>query len=142
LQQEQGMAREKLATEVEAELLAQARAIAREEGRDLDAVIDQALADYVARRKRGEARAHVMDAYEGSHARYAGVYERLEASSPAAEQSRRKGRETTDKVCPECGHIFQGEGWGGIDAHWRAKHEDIMPYEKAWPLLKSGKYNC
>jgi len=46
------------------------------------------------------------------------------------------------KVCPECGHIFQGNGWGGIDAHWRGRngHEDIMPYEEARPLLKSGKY--
>jgi predicted RNase H-like nuclease len=45
------------------------------------------------------------------------------------------------KVCPECGHIFKGNGWDGIDAHWRSKHERILPYEEAWPLLKSGKYN-
>ncbi len=49
------------------------------------------------------------------------------------------------KECPECGREFQGNDlqgntWGGIDAHWRANHEDIMPYEKAWPLLKSGTY--
>ena len=44
------------------------------------------------------------------------------------------------KVCPECRHVFQGNGWDGIDAHWRAKHEDIMPYEEAWPLLSSGNY--
>ncbi|WP_208976413.1 hypothetical protein [Polycladidibacter hongkongensis] len=44
------------------------------------------------------------------------------------------------KVCPECGHVFQGNGWDGIDAHWRAKHEDVMPYEQAWPLLKEGHY--
>ena len=44
------------------------------------------------------------------------------------------------KVCPECGHVFQGSGWDGIDAHWRAKHEDIMPYGEAWPQLKSGNY--
>ncbi len=45
-----------------------------------------------------------------------------------------------NKVCPECGHVFKGNGWDGIDAHWRSKHEDVMPYEKAWPLLKSGQY--
>lgn len=45
------------------------------------------------------------------------------------------------KVCPECGHVFKGNGWDGIDAHWRSKHEDIMPYEEAWPLLQSGKYS-
>jgi len=44
------------------------------------------------------------------------------------------------KVCPECGYVFKGNGWDGIDAHWKSKHEDIMPYEEAWPLLKSGTY--
>ena len=44
------------------------------------------------------------------------------------------------KTCPECGHEFQGNGWDGIDAHWRSKHEGIMPYEEAWPLLRDGTY--
>jgi pyruvate dehydrogenase complex dehydrogenase (E1) component len=44
------------------------------------------------------------------------------------------------KVCPECGHIFKGNGWDGVDAHWKSKHEAVMPYEDAWPLLKSGTY--
>jgi hypothetical protein len=42
--------------------------------------------------------------------------------------------------CPECGHRFQGQGWDGIDAHWKAKHEAIMPYAEAWPLIRVGKY--
>ncbi len=46
----------------------------------------------------------------------------------------------SSKVCPVCGHTFQGKGWEGIDAHWRAKHEDIMPYGEAWPLLREGAY--
>jgi uncharacterized protein YjbI with pentapeptide repeats len=46
------------------------------------------------------------------------------------------------KTCPECGHKFRGPGWDGVDAHWRAKHEAIMPYEQAFPLIKSGKYIC
>jgi 5-methylcytosine-specific restriction protein A len=33
------------------------------------------------------------------------------------------------RVCPVCGHEFQGNGWGGIDAHWRSRHEDVMKYE-------------
>ncbi|MHC4250794.1 MAG: hypothetical protein ACYS9X_16840 [Planctomycetota bacterium] len=37
--------------------------------------------------------------------------------------------------CPICGHEFQGNGWDGIDAHWRARHEDIMPYEEFWRTL-------
>jgi hypothetical protein len=44
------------------------------------------------------------------------------------------------KVCPECGHEFQGSGWDGIDAHWRAKHGHIMAYEEAWPLIAAGTY--
>jgi hypothetical protein len=47
---------------------------------------------------------------------------------------------TVENVCPECGHQFKGNGFDGIDAHWRAKHEAIMPYKEAWPLVKSGNY--
>ena len=42
------------------------------------------------------------------------------------------------KNCPECGRQFRGSGWGGIDAHWRAYHEDIMPYHEAWPIFRNG----
>jgi len=44
------------------------------------------------------------------------------------------------KCCPECGHVFQGNGWDGIDAHWKSKHDHIMPYAEAWPLIKAGTY--
>jgi hypothetical protein len=44
------------------------------------------------------------------------------------------------KVCPECGHEFQGNGWDGIDGHWRAKHAHIISYEEAWPLISAGQY--
>jgi hypothetical protein len=47
----------------------------------------------------------------------------------------------TQKVCPECGHRFRGNGWDGIDAHWRSQHENILPYAKAWPLIQSGNYD-
>ena len=40
------------------------------------------------------------------------------------------------KVCPECGHEFKGKGWEGIDAHWQAKHEDVLSFEDAGPLQK------
>lgn len=42
------------------------------------------------------------------------------------------------KLCPECSHRFKGLGWGGIDAHWKAQHKDIMSYDQAWPLIKQG----
>ncbi|MCS3496189.1 putative nuclease with RNAse H fold [Bradyrhizobium japonicum] len=43
------------------------------------------------------------------------------------------------KICPECLRVFKN-GWGGIDAHWKAKHERLLPYEEAWPLIQAGKY--
>lgn len=46
------------------------------------------------------------------------------------------------KVCPEYGHVFKGNGWDGVDAHWKSRHESIMPYVKAWPFLKSGTYKA
>lgn len=39
------------------------------------------------------------------------------------------------RICPVCSHLFKGNGWDGIDAHWRSKHEDIMPYEDFWESL-------
>jgi len=44
------------------------------------------------------------------------------------------------RLCPECDHVFQGNRWDGIDSHWRSKHEHIMPYERAWPLIEAGDY--
>jgi hypothetical protein len=44
------------------------------------------------------------------------------------------------KSCPECPHVFRGKGWEGIDAHWKAKHEHLVPYEEAWPLILAGGY--
>ena len=39
------------------------------------------------------------------------------------------------RVCPKCGHVFRGNGWDGIDAHWRAKHERTVSYEEFWNSL-------
>ena len=43
------------------------------------------------------------------------------------------------KACPECGYVFRGGTWGGIDAHWKADHSQIMPYKEAWPTIKAGR---
>jgi hypothetical protein len=50
------------------------------------------------------------------------------------------GMARQSKACPECEHEFGGSGWTGIDAHWKAGHNQIMRYEDAWPLIRSGKY--
>jgi hypothetical protein len=74
--------------------------------------------------------------------------DRVTAGDPSTQELRRLPAAMSDrtgpdrKVCPECGHEFKGAGFDGIDAHWRAKHEAIMPYRKAWPLVKAGVYRC
>lgn len=39
------------------------------------------------------------------------------------------------RVCPLCGLVFGGNGWDGIDSHWRKHHEHVMPYESFWNSL-------
>jgi len=35
------------------------------------------------------------------------------------------------RICPACLHEFKGIGWGGVDAHWRARHESFgVTYEQ------------
>lgn len=37
------------------------------------------------------------------------------------------------RECPICDHVFKGNGWDGIDAHWKAKHETaIVSYSMFW----------
>jgi hypothetical protein len=59
----------------------------------------------------------------------------------AEERLRAKAGADLHKACPECGHRFQGKGWDGIDAHWRSAHKDLLPYELAWPLIRTGSYD-
>jgi hypothetical protein len=66
--------REKFATQVTSEILTELRAIAHSEGRQLQALVDEALADLIEKRKNSRPRAHVMSAYNASHEKYAGLY--------------------------------------------------------------------
>ena len=60
---------------------------------------------------------------------------------PIRDQVRQmEARENQERICPECGYQFRGRGFVGIDAHWKAKHESLMPYSQAWPLIQAGKY--
>ena len=65
-------AREKFATQVNSEVLSEVRAIAQNEGRQL-----QALIDLIEKRKHGRPRAHVMAAYQGSHEKFSSLYKKL-----------------------------------------------------------------
>jgi len=51
-----------------------------------------------------------------------------------------KSSKLQQNMCPECGYRFKGNGFDGIDAHWRSRHENVMPYTKAWPAIKLGTY--
>jgi hypothetical protein len=70
-------AREKFTTQVNAEILAQIRRLAQAEGRQLQALVDEALADLIEKRRSGQARTHVMAAYHATHGRYASLYKKL-----------------------------------------------------------------
>ena len=69
--------RKKFATQVTTEILASIRAIAEKEGRQLQALMDEALADLIEKRKQTRPRPHVMAAYLGSHGAYDELYKKL-----------------------------------------------------------------
>jgi hypothetical protein len=69
--------REKFATQVNTKVLTTVRAIARKEGRQLQALVDEALADLIEKRKNTRPRPHVMGAYLASHEKFSGLYKKL-----------------------------------------------------------------
>jgi len=71
------MSREKFATQVDSEILIAFRALARSEGRQVQALVDEAFSDLIEKHKQARPRPHVMAAYLGSHERYGTVYKKL-----------------------------------------------------------------
>ncbi|HEY0793106.1 MAG TPA: hypothetical protein VGD78_18720 [Chthoniobacterales bacterium] len=71
------MAREKFATQVDPNILAAVRALARNEGRQLQALVDEALADLVEKHRKARPRPHVMGAYLASHEKFGSLYKKL-----------------------------------------------------------------
>ncbi len=69
--------REKFATQVNAEVLAAVRDIARTEGRQLQTLVDEALIDLIEKRRQARPRPHVMATYQASHDKYADLYKKL-----------------------------------------------------------------
>lgn len=70
-------AREKFATQVNSEILSSLRQLAQREGRQLQALVDEALGDLLEKRKQSHPRAHVMAAYQASHETFAPLYKKL-----------------------------------------------------------------
>ena len=69
--------REKFATQVNSEILSAVRSLADKEGRQLQALVDEALADLIEKHKNARPRPHVMGAYLASHDKYGPLYKKL-----------------------------------------------------------------
>jgi hypothetical protein len=69
--------REKFATQVNSEILSAVRSLADKEGRQLQVLVEEALADLIEKRKKATPRAHVMGVYLASHEKYAPLYKKL-----------------------------------------------------------------
>jgi predicted transcriptional regulator len=69
--------REKFATQVNTEILSAVRSLADKEGRQLQVLVEEALADLIEKRKKATPRAHIMGAYLASHEKYAPLYKKL-----------------------------------------------------------------
>jgi hypothetical protein len=69
--------REKFATQVNSKILSAVRDLAQSEGRQLQALVDEALADLIEKRKQGRPRANVMAAYQASHEKFGTLYQKL-----------------------------------------------------------------
>lgn len=69
--------REKFASQADPELLAEVRAIAAEDGRQLQSVIEDALRSYVASRRGEQPRRAVLEHLEATVAEHRELYRRL-----------------------------------------------------------------
>lgn len=69
--------REKFATQVDSIVLEEIRSLAKKEGRQIQALVEEALADLIEKRRNEKPRDHVMKIYRTSHAKYAELYKKL-----------------------------------------------------------------
>lgn len=69
--------KQKISTQANPEKWQEIKRIAQEEGRNTDAIVDEAFTFYLEKRKEMAPRKFVMDAYNSSHKRYAELYRML-----------------------------------------------------------------
>ena len=69
--------REKFATQVDAEILTTVRNLAQQEGRQLQALVEEALSDLIEKHKNARPRPRVMEVYLASHEKYGPLYKKL-----------------------------------------------------------------
>jgi hypothetical protein len=69
--------RQKFATQVDSGIRSEVRALAEKEGRQLQSLMDEALADLIDKHNNVKPRPHVMGAYLASHEKYGSLYKKL-----------------------------------------------------------------
>ena len=69
--------REKFATQVDSVLLDSVRKLAKSEGRQIQAVVEDALREHLESKNRAPSREYVMAAYLKSTGRFSGLYKKL-----------------------------------------------------------------
>ena len=69
--------RVKFATQVNSKILKDVRTLAEKEGRQLQVLVEEALADLIEKRRNAAPRSHVMGEYLASHGRYGALYKKL-----------------------------------------------------------------
>lgn len=69
--------REKFSSQASPEVLAALRQIAELEGRQFQAVLDEALRDYIERKEKSRPRRHVMEAFAESVNEFESLYREL-----------------------------------------------------------------
>lgn len=69
--------REKFSSQAAPEVLAALRQIAESEGRQFQAILDEALREYIERKEKGRPRSHVMEAFAQSVSEFDSLYREL-----------------------------------------------------------------
>lgn len=75
--QEEKRAKVKFATQADPEVLDQLRGMALQEGRQIQALVDEALREYIDRKSGNAPRDHVMNALRKSMEQYGELYKEL-----------------------------------------------------------------
>ena len=71
------LAKVKFASQADPQVLEELKDLARKEGRQFQALLDEALRDYLERKQTGRARKHVIAAYEESLVKFEKLYAEL-----------------------------------------------------------------
>ena len=69
--------REKFSSQADEQVLADARALARSQGRQLQSIVEEALTEYLERHQTERPRTHVMEAFGLSMVEFDDLYQKL-----------------------------------------------------------------